>query len=149
MKYVSLSIIAILLVSGCVQLSGIFGGDVLSISKKISEEGLKDVVVIKDATSISRSPALPDQPVLFTFILENVDKAESARSVYVELFNAPLFKAYDQNLGPKSPLCNQGSTCQPEGLTCSKTKPCEIFPGEQRSINFQLLTPAESEIARK
>ena len=146
MKYVSLSIIAILLVSGCVQLSGIFGGDVLSISKKISEEGLKDVVVIKDATSIPRSPALPDQPVLFTFILENVDKAESARSVYVELFNAPLFKAYDQNLGPKSPLCNQGSTCQPD--ICGKSRPCEIFPGEQRSINFQLLAPTESEIAR-
>ena len=142
----SLSIIAILLVSGCVQLSGIFGGDVLSISKKISEEGLKDVVVIKDATSIPRSPALPDQPVLFTFILENVDKAESARSVYVELFNAPLFKAYDQNLGPKSPLCNQGSTCQPD--ICGKSRPCEIFPGEQRSINFQLLAPTESEIAR-
>lgn len=149
-SYAALSIIAVVLVSACVQLGDVFGKDVLTINRKVSEEGFKDVLLIKDAKSIPKSPVLPDQPVLFSFIIENVDKTETAKAVVADLFNAPLFKSYSQqyrNLRDKAPLCNSGtSPCVPD--ICSRSSRCEVLPGEQRSMDIDLFSPSESEIAR-
>lgn len=137
------AITAIILISGCVEFQNAFGQGALTVTRKITDEGARDVLVIKEAGSIPKSPLLPDKPVIFSFIVENADKAQKIGNLYVDLFNAPLFKAQD-----KSP-CNSASTarlCQPQD--CKESKKCSLLSGEERVINFDLLSPTESEIAR-
>ena len=90
MKFVLLvlSITSVLVISGCASIPNLFGGDVVSVQTKTVENGVRDVIAVKDVQTIPRSPLLPDQSMLLTFIIENRDELHSARA-YVDLFNAP------------------------------------------------------------
>lgn len=143
MKKALLGILLVALATGCTGLSGVFGGDILKIKTNIIQEGQKDILVIKDAATIPKSPMLPDQEFVFSFLLENVDKKEHAELALVELFNAPTVK----NKGRE--LCNNvpAGNCVPDN--CGPGKECEtVLPGEQIPVSFELITPTEDEIVK-
>lgn len=160
---IALLLLLVVFAAGCTGLSGIFGGDVLSIKQNIIQDGQKDILVVKDVATIPTSPMLPNQPFVFSFLVENVDNSEIARDVTIELFNAPTVKS------DAGQVCNTGSgsickadkcwmVAQPQsaalqgpivnvypGIQMSGDK-CTILPGEQVPINFYLRTPTEKEI---
>src|SRR5437667_78525 len=96
MKYflLSISILSILAIAGCSNIQCVFGCDVVSVQTKTVENGVRDVIAIKDVQTIPKSPLLPDQGVLLSFIIENRDALRSA-DAYVDLFNAPTMKSPD------------------------------------------------------
>ena len=139
---IALLMLLVVFAAGCTGLSGIFGGDVLNIKQNIIQDGQKDILVVKDVATIPKSPMLPEQSFIFSFLVENVDKAETAKNVVVDLFNAPTVK------NQKGDLCNtaSGNGCVQENNECTETKKCTILPGEQIPINFLLKTPEKEEI---
>jgi len=131
--FVSLSLILVILLSGCTE-------DVIHIEETVTEEGFRDVLVIKDITTIPSSPLIPDVDVILSFIVENEDEEKEAINVKVELFDATGFK----NEGGE--VCNSAvKPCQPN--QCSEDNLCKFLPGEQKLISFVLKAPTEDEIA--
>ncbi|MDI6721604.1 MAG: hypothetical protein QMD85_04390 [Candidatus Aenigmarchaeota archaeon] len=126
-------IIILVFAAGCTGLSGVFGGDILNIKQNIIQEGQKDIVVIKDEITIPKSPMLPDQSFVFSFLLENVDKTSNARNVVVELFNAPTVKNDDDQKG-KSCNTGTGSTCKPD--KCQRESGAELTARSFRPVEF-------------
>ncbi|MBI2172857.1 MAG: hypothetical protein HYT73_01445 [Candidatus Aenigmarchaeota archaeon] len=143
MKSSYIAVLLLVFAAGCTGLSGVFGGDILNIKQNLIQEGQKDIVVIKDVSTIPKSPMLPEQSFVLTMLLENIDKTEDARNVVVDLFNAPTVKKDDEP--NKGNVCNagSGSVCIPD--KCS-SEGCLMLPGEQIPINFYLKTPTEDEI---
>lgn len=82
---------AVIAVSGCVGIPDIFGRDVISVQQSIVDPGVRDVIVVKDIATIPKSPLLPDQQLLLSFMIENRDSVKSSRA-YVDLFNAPTMR---------------------------------------------------------
>src|SRR3989344_339641 len=143
MKSAYIAVLLLVFSAGCTGLSGVFGGDILNIKQNLIQEGQKDIVVIKDVSTIPKSPMLPEQSFVLTMLLENIDKTQDARNVVVDLFNAPTVKK--DNEPNKGSVCNagSGSICLPD--KCS-SEGCLMLPGEQIPINFYLKTPTENEI---
>jgi hypothetical protein len=147
---IPLLLLSIVLVSGCTNFNpgGIFGSDVINVQTRVTEESGKDPLVIKQVMTIPTSPILPDQEVILSFVIENVDKVREVKNVYVDLFNAPGFRN-----SAKTALCNsKADACLPDadrGQTpeCSRGQPCSILPGEQRLIQYTLYAPSPSQIA--
>ncbi|MBI2076098.1 MAG: hypothetical protein HYT72_02515 [Candidatus Aenigmarchaeota archaeon] len=139
-------ILLLVFISGCVNLPG-FGTDVINANPTSSEEGFRDVLVIKDISTIPRSPVLPEQDILFSFVIENRDKDKKAENVIVDLFDAPLFKSpTEKDDKGNLILCNDGTKpCKPD--RCGVASPCTILPGDQKQINFALKAPSKSELA--
>jgi hypothetical protein len=136
-----LLLVIIVITSGCTYLDEFFGQDVIQVEETTLEEGVRDVIVINDATTIPKSPILPGQGVVLSFIMENKDERESAENVVAELFDAPLFK------GRNEALCNSGAKiCKPENDRCSIDSHCTVLPGEQKMISFDLVAPSEDEV---
>ena len=151
-----LPILLLVFAAGCVNLGGIFPGeDVINANPTSTEEGFRDVLIIKDISTIPKSPILPEQDILFSFVIENRDKDKKAENVIVDLLDAPLFKKKTKDTSGKEifVLCNQGK-CLPDkcaGTVVSGTIPanpaCTILPGDQKQINFVLKAPSKNELA--
>lgn len=112
----------LVLVSGCIDLSGVFGSNVISVQQNTVQNGVRDIIVIKDIITIPNSPLLPDQQLLFSFIAENKDNLKNS-NVVVDLFNAPTIRSADGstscNLYVASPLANLNFCCnQPDSALC-------------------------------
>lgn len=134
-----LPILLLVFAAGCVNLPGLFPGqDVINANPTSTEEGFRDVLIIKDISTIPKSPILPDQDILFSFTIENRDKDKKAENVVVDLFDAPLFKK-------GAVLCNEQKVCKPD--RCGSDSPCTILPGDQKQINFALKAPSKNELA--
>lgn len=86
-----LLILSLVLISGCISIPDVFGRDVISIQQSVIENGVRDVIVVKSIETIPKSPLLPDQQMVMSFILENRDNLKSSRA-YVDLFNAPTMR---------------------------------------------------------
>lgn len=136
-----LFILPLVFLAGCTGVDGILPGqDVINVAASAQEEGFRDVLVIKDITTIPKSPILAEQPVFLSFIIENRDKEKEATEVIVDLFDAPLFK------GKNGPCNSERNNCLPEETACTGSG-CVILPGEQKQINFNLKAPNDKEIA--
>ncbi len=106
-------------VSGCVLpgFPNVFGSDAVNIQEKTVENGVKDVIIVKDINTIPNNPLLPDQQLILSFILENQDTLKSS-SAMVDLFDAPTVRDVNGNK-----LCNLytgiavGNEC-PTGERC-------------------------------
>jgi hypothetical protein len=154
-KIILISIFALVFFTGCTglpfDLGNFFQNDVIQIQPVYTQEGVRDVVVISNKQTIPSSPMLPDTPVLFSFIVENVDDLKDATNIDIELFDAPTF--YDGRPGQEDNPCNSGvQFCSPsvnDQDDCSKAygKACDILPGEQKLVNFKLLSPDDKDIA--
>ena len=138
--YLIVIIISLVFVSGCTGSGGLFGGDVIKTKQTSQQDGVKDILVIKNKETIPHSPLLPDKPLILSFVIESMDDIRTVDNVNVELFDAPLFK----NEGGKA-KCNENGNCVPKELA-DKLK--TILPGEQKTVNFYLTTPSEEEIAK-
>lgn len=212
-----LSLVVLVLISGCVGIPDVFGRDVISIQQSVVENGVRDVLVIKDIQTIPKSPLLPNQQIVLSFIVENRDKLKSSLAV-VDLFNAPTMRSvagepcnlYASGTGSAlrieeipgtgdtlpsrqiiviselpsgtSNICifcsGYSGACLPAG-TCTDTgtcpadssfQPCsqqtigtpglhrycipdqcgaggcKILPGEEKPVNFVMMTPTEGDI---
>ena len=141
-----LSILSVLTIAGCSALPNVFGSDVVTVQTKTVENGVRDVLTINDVQTIPRSPILPDQSVLLSFIVENRDSMQAARA-YVDLFNAPTMKNGDTNDPNYGKYCNDYSggnrICNPSDCGLAG---CDILAREQKPISFSLRTPSENEI---
>jgi len=145
-------------ITGCTglpfDLGNFFRNDVIQVQPVYIQEGVRDVVVISNKQTIPSSPMLPNTPVLFSFIIENMDDLKDATNVDIEMFDAPTF--YDQFMkdsSGKNLPCNNGPQfCRPtvnDETACSKefNELCTILPGEQKLVNFKLLSPKDDDIA--
>jgi hypothetical protein len=170
MKWVLLLVLLLIFASGCIDLPfNPFGKDVVDVKTSVINEGPSDIVIIKDAESIPHSPMLPEQRFLFSFIIENKDDLKTAEKVAVDLYDAPLIKDGSDDNDVRGTPCNVYDTskrhCVPRELSCtsekcedgectvnecveicSVSKTCEILPGEEQAVNFDLLTPTQKEI---
>lgn len=153
MRYIFLIplLVAVVVISGCTGLSGIFGGNVISVQTRTTEEGVKDPLTITNIMTIPNSPVLPDQEVILSFVLKGNDKIRAIQNVRVNLFDAPGFRSEGSDTAA-SVICNgNGYPCQPldenGNEVCSNNHPCTILPGEERMIQFKLLAPSKSQIA--
>jgi hypothetical protein len=136
-----LFLVIIVITSGCTYLDSFFGQDVIQVEETTLEEGVRDVIVINDATTIPKSPILPDQGVVLSFIIENKDERANAENVVAELFDAPLFKSSG------GALCNSASKpCQADRCSATDNPLCTLLPGEQNMISFDLIAPSESDL---
>ncbi len=150
MKSAYIAVLLLVFTAGCTGLSGVFGGDILNIKQNLIQEGQKDIIVIKDVSTIPKSPMLPEQSFVLTMLLENVDKTEDATNVVVDLFNAPTVKSDKEE--SRGSVCNagSGSVCLPDKCKSSENGKCIVettmLPGEQIPVNFYLKTPTEDEI---
>ena len=86
-----LLIASVVFISGCVGIPDIFGRDVISVQQSTIDNGVKDVIVVKEINTIPKSPLLPDQQVILSFVLENRDNLKGSVA-YVDLFNAPTMR---------------------------------------------------------
>lgn len=143
----SIVLIALIIaISGCVGIPNIFGRDVISVQKSVVENGVKDVIVVRDIYTIPKSPLLPDQQVMLSFLVENRDTVKSSIAV-VDLFNAPTMRSI---VAPNDP-CNYYAVggaaarfCLPD--QCAWPGGCNILPGEEKPINIKMMTPSERDI---
>lgn len=152
MRYVpAILIIFVVAVSGCVLPGGFFGQDVLSIRTQSTTNGARDTISVRNVDTIPHSPLLPGTPTLFSFVVDNNDKIKTTKNVCVDLFNAPLFR--DPASGR---LCNEidisgkAGSCLPNAdkrFRCSVNNPCDMLPGAEEQINFNLRTLSQNEIA--
>ncbi|MBI4174446.1 MAG: hypothetical protein HY517_02275 [Candidatus Aenigmarchaeota archaeon] len=166
MKKILLLIAAVIAVSGCVGIPDVFGRDVISVQQSIVESGVRDVIVVRDIVTIPKSPLLPDQQVILSFVIENRDALKSARA-YVDLFNAPTMRdgfdrpcnfyavsGYTPNtigigtpvpvVGPSGQVAqNTDRFCLPD--QCGPAG-CVVLPGEEKPINFGMKTPTQEDI---
>ncbi|MEK6887317.1 MAG: hypothetical protein AABX14_00035 [Candidatus Aenigmatarchaeota archaeon] len=161
-------ILVMVLISGCTALGGLFGGDVINVQQSIVQNGVQDVIVVKDILTIPKSPLLPDQQLSLSFILENKDKLKDVKNVRIDMFNAPTMR----NSGGTT-LCNlyvasgytqcdiNIGTCLPQETLAGVQAPpqqrycipdqcgaegCVILPGEEKPITFTLMTPSSNDI---
>lgn len=164
--YIPLALLVVVLISGCTAL-GVFGGDVINVEQTVIQNGVQDVVVVKDTLTIPKSPLLPDQQLLLSFIVENRDKLKDVRNVRIDLFNAPTMR------NSAGTLCNlyvasgytpcniNVGTCLPRETLPGAQAParqrycipdqcgaagCAILPGEEKPITFSLMTPSQNDI---
>jgi hypothetical protein len=146
---IPITLVMIVLVSGCTYLPfDWFGKDVINVQNVVTREKTVDVGIVKETLTIPKSPLLPDQPVVLSFIIENKDDLKPLRNVIVDLYNAPLFK------NAQGGLCNlyqQGiKMCLPENNECTQNNvqnnACEILAGEEKMIIYNLMSPTEKEI---
>lgn len=153
-RTIPILLLLVVFVSGCTLPFNPFGGDVVDVTTSVINEGPSDLVVIKDSIAIPHPPLLPNQNFIFSFVVENRDNMKSADNVVIDLYNAPLIKdshtkeicnVYDPNKKPCTP--RQGECIEQCELNpCTDSNKCSILPGEEKSINFDLLTPSEKEI---
>lgn len=136
-----LFILPLVFAAGCTVPDIFPGQDVIRAAPTTQEEGFRDVLVIKEITTIPKSPVLAGRTVLLSFIIENRDKEKEAKDAIVDLFDAPLFKDKDGR-----ELCNKAK-CNPIGNECSESKKCAILPGEQKQITFELKAPDDQAVA--
>ncbi len=141
---------ALILISGCVGIPDVFGRDVIAVQESTVKNGARDIIDLHDIMTIPKSPLLPDQQVIFSFIVANNDNLKRAHMV-VDLFNAPTMRditgARPCNLyvgGSGSTMATQ-RYCLPD--QCGLPNGCDVLPGEEKQVNFQLRTPGEAEIA--
>ncbi len=114
----------IVAISGCTIPSDLFGKREIKVDVKTTEEGFRDILVLKDIKTIPTSPVLPDQQMILTFIIENRDKEKVARDVKAVIFDSSAFR----QIG----LADQ---CYDDSHKCT------ILPGEQKMITFNLRAP--------
>jgi hypothetical protein len=146
MRYLFVPLMLVIIVtSGCTYLEDFFGQDVIQVEETTLEEGVSNILVISDVTTIPKSPLLPGRDVILSFIIENKDEREKAENVVAELFDAPMFR--DSTDGITGELCNENTKpCKAD--RCGIDDPCEeILPSEQKMISFDLVAPDESDIA--
>jgi len=144
------AVILLVLISGCTGFPNLFGGDVLNVQNVVTKDKTVDVMTIKDIITIPHSPLLPNQPVMLSFLVENRDDLKSLKDVAVDMYNAPLFKNEQEE--PCNLYKDGASACQPYECDvtyescCSKGRPCDILPGEERMIRFNMFSPTNNEI---
>ncbi|MFA4820015.1 MAG: hypothetical protein WC613_03610, partial [Candidatus Aenigmatarchaeota archaeon] len=165
--YIPLALFVLVLISGCAGLGSIFGGDVINIQQTVVQNGVQDVVVVKDILTIPKSPLLPDQQLTLSFIVENKDKLKDVKNVRIDLFNAPTMRnsagtlcnlyvasgyTYcDVNIGTCLPQeTRQGAQAPAPQRYCIPdqcgAEGCIILPGEEKPITFTLMTPSSNDI---
>lgn len=155
MKSTALLLVAVIAAAGCIGGFDPFGGNVIKVQTRSTEEGVRDIIVVKDIHTIPNSPLLPDQEVVLSFVVENRDKIHPAKNVVIDLFNAPGFR----DTATKQ-LCNSGAgVCKPEGgVECvsvtvvgqagsTQCRISSLLPGEERLIQYTLLAPSREQIA--
>lgn len=100
-------IIALLVVvSGCIALPNVFGNDVINIQQSTTQNGARDILIVKDVQTIPKSPLLPNQQLLMSLIVENKDRLKTAQNVRVDLFNAPLLRSVSNDPNLNNKPCN-------------------------------------------
>ncbi len=134
-KVIFLLAVAVI-ISGCVDLASVFGGNVVKISTETKEEGFRDILVIKDIKTIPTSPVLPAQQVLLAFVIENRDNEKVARDVRAEVFDPSAFRIIGHDQCKKNPIDKKDTKDY-----------CVILPGEQKPITVKLLAPTTTQIA--
>ncbi len=139
-----LALVSVVLVSGCTIPGNFFGNDVVSVQTKTIENGARDVIVVKDIGTIPTSPMLPDQEVLLSFIVANVDNQRSA-DLYVDLFNAPLMKSRTGMSCNEYAPVSTARNCVPVD-NCAIGVGCSVLAGEEKPVTFNLRTPSETDI---
>ena len=145
---------SVIVTSGCVGLPDIFGRDVISIQQSVVENGVKDVVIVRDIYTIPKSPLLPDQQVILSFLIENRDSVKRTDAT-VDLFNAPTMRSSSNDPALDDKPCNFYSVgsalpnqryCIPELNECGVGNPCPILPGEEKPVNIAMKTPRDTDI---
>lgn len=124
----------IVAISGCTIPADLFGKREVKVDVKTTEEGFRDILVLKDIKTIPTSPVLPDQQMILTFIIENRDKEKIARDVKAVIFDA---SAFHSSSPPQPILADQ---CYDDNHTCT------ILPGEQKMITYSLRAPTMTQI---
>jgi len=149
--YIGTMLFVLVLISGCVGIPDVFGRDVISVQQNTVQNGVRDIIVIKDIITIPKSPLLPDQQLLFSFIAENKDNLKNTNAV-VDLFNAPTIRSKDGTTSCNLYISGATDTQTAPNRYCYPTScgvnvgGCTILPGEEKQINFQLRTPRQDEI---
>ena len=134
-------LVLIIVISGCTE-SIIPGGNVIETQEPVTEEGVRDVLVIKDIETIPNPPLIPGSQLILSFVIENKDTEKSITDIVIDLFDAPTF--YEET---GATLCNDNSKpCTPEDDQCASTS-CTLLPGEEKMINFVLRAPTKEDIA--
>lgn len=133
-------LVALIFLSGCTGFPDVFGRDVLDVQNVVTKEKTIDAMVIKDIQTIPRSPLLPNQGVVLSFIVENKDDLKTLENVFVDMYNAPLFK------NMQGEICNLYQSVPPCPPSECGNGECRILPGEEKPITFELLSPTEKEI---
>ena len=168
-------VLVVVLISGCTALGGLFGGDVINVQQSTVQNGIQDVVVVKDMLTIPKSPLLPDQQLTLSFIVENKDKLMNVKNVRIDMFNAPTIRNSGGTLcnlyvasgytpcainvgtcvGAEPPPPNvqvtpsQQRYCMPDQCGsggANEPAACVILPGEEKPITFTLMTPSSADI---
>lgn len=160
-------VLAVVLISGCTGLTNLFGGDVINVQQTVIQNGVQDVIVVKDVQTIPKSPLLPDQQLLLSFIVENKDKLQDVKNVRIDLFNAPTIRNSGGTLcnlyvaSSYTPCTITVGTCLPQETLPGVQTPsqqrycipdqcgaegCAILPGEEKPITFALKTPTQDDI---
>lgn len=134
MKHVFALFLILVLASGCTGVMEQFGKDVVTVTEEEKVEGSADTVIITDIRIEEGSTLLPEQAATLSFTIENMDAEKTASGVVAELFDPSLFDCADDCLP---------DYCRPEGNTPG---PCDIPPGGQRRVKFDLIAPDEERI---
>ncbi len=133
----SAMLFVLIVVSGCIGIQDVFGRDVISVQQNTVKNGVRDVITLKDINTIPKSPLLPDQQVIFSFISANNDNLKKAHMA-ADLFNAPTMRdvtgakpcnLYTGTSGTTGSVCqsclSQGySGACPSTSECTTTGPC-------------------------
>ena len=120
-------ILLVVIVAGCTNNFSLGGGGSFEPQQKETNNGLEDVVTVKNSYMVPSPPIYPrEQGVAFNIVIENKDKKRTAKNVYVELYNPSVFTKVTQD------KCLKGSTCT-------------ILPQGQKTVQFSLTAPSTQE----
>lgn len=142
-------LIAVVFTSGCVlqEYWPVFGSDVVKISRSPTTLGTNNVLVVSNKYTIpEKTYVVTDMDMQLSITLKNNDNdpEKPANNVYVDLFDATVFKGFKDGEEPK--LCNDDrSFCQPDA--CGIAEKCTMPMGAEKPIRFRLKSPTLDEIA--
>jgi len=140
--FFSLLVLSVVFVSGCIDLGGIFGSNVINVQQTTIPNSERDPLIIKSATTLPTGLVLPDQDVKLITILQNKDNLKIAHNVFVDLFNPSIFKC----IYPDGSFAG-GRPCVTEDIKFSRANWNNLLPGEESQVIFNLKSPSENEIA--
>jgi hypothetical protein len=139
-------LISVAIVAGCVGQGTIsipgFGSDVVTPSRTTTSTGVTEPIAIENVRTLPEATVMPSQPVrlLMNIASKDTDPTKAIANVYIDLFDAHVFKSANDV------LCNsQTKPCQPN--MCSSSSVCTLYPSEIKPIEFSLKAPTVEEIA--
>ena len=91
-KQAFVALLLVLLCSGCVEISSIFGNSIqgVNVNEKTQTER-SDILLIQGVDTLPRSPLFAGQTFTLYFRIVNVDSVRTAKNVRVELIDSSIF----------------------------------------------------------